>query len=597
MASKGLYLTIKRPNGKTYIVPIAKVTFPSTVTEGVLSPINFKQYDPLKSVWEILELPVNGNEITNGSSETWNINGVDVLFTFYKYSDGLARAQFTMAIGRTFTIFAPYPPDSVMTPSNYFGGNNTQLVYNYNDNKYWQINSPSSIQVISQDKEQGRINTIKPTYEEYLYRKGTRIYDNFNLKTNNVEEYFTDPIGGIRTSANQLLTTGNTSTNSEHNFTNEFIEYLKSKGANIGTPPTYPGDDDQPEDDDPMPGDGDDDSDPITKPPIPTWDVTNTGFVVIYNPSVTQIRELAYFMWSGDFADLIKKVFREPFQALISLKILFCPIVSGPEQTVWLGNVETDVAMPKVTQQFIDVDMGSIQINEYFGSFADYEPYTRIQIFLPFIGYKELNTDEVMNSTLSLSYRVDVYSGACIAFLTITKTINGTDLDAILYQFDGNCAMEIPFTSNDNSRYIAAILNSASSASMAVANTSNFTPSQQPTQWTKGEKASLTIGSLAPVANGLIDIMATKPNVQRAGALAGAVAALGVKQPYVIIHRPIKHMPSNYSHYLGIPSNLAKKLSAVTGYTIVSQIFLSSAIATEHEITMITEILKSGVII
>lgn len=386
--------------------------------------------------------------------------------------------------------------------------------------------------------------------------------------------------------------------NNSTNLYDELFNYTKIPNYPDQDPDDEDDDSGQPTPDPPIPGDGDTSSDPIPDPPpAPIWDVSDTGFVVIYNPTVQEIRQLAYFMWSGDFADLIKKVFAEPFAALISLKMLFCPVTTGASQTVWLGNVETTVSMSKVTKQFTDIDLGSINITEFFGSFIDYAPFTKIQIFLPFIGYKDLNTDEVMNSSLHLRYRVDVYSGACIAFLTVTKNIKSTQLNSILYQFDGNCAMEIPFTSNDNSRYVSAILNSAASSAISLANPSAFTSAQPPFMFDKGEEAKYTLGSLAPVANGLLDIMSTKPNVQRAGSLAGAVSAMGVKQPYIIIHRPIQHMPANYNHFMGIPLNLSRQLSTVKGYTIISQIFISSQTATDEEITMITEILKSGVIL
>lgn len=351
--------------------------------------------------------------------------------------------------------------------------------------------------------------------------------------------------------------------------------------------------------DPPIPGDGDTTSDPIPDPPAkPSFDITNTGFVVIYNPSVTEIRQLAYFMWSGEFVDLIKKMFASPFEAIISLKMLFCPVTSGNAQTVWLGNVETDVTMPKITDQFTDVDLGTVNINEFFGSFADYSPFTKIQIYLPFIGFKDLNVDEVMNSQLHLRYRIDVYTGACIAYLTVTKTIKSTNLNSILYQFDGNCAMEIPFTSNDNSRYVAAIMNSVASSALSLANTSGFTTPVAGKGFNqKAIPSTFELGSLAPVANGMLDIMSAKPNVQRAGSLSGAVSAMALKQPYIIIHRPIAQMPADYQKYLGIPLNLTRQLANVTGYTIVSQVFMSSELATDREIAMITEALKNGVIL
>lgn len=476
-----------------------------------------------------------------------------------------------------------------------------QQILGYNSSKklFCSVSQPKSTYMggMSKPGESGIIRLSNAVINPLILKKGKYTFKGVYVgsqKINDIDDKITQSIGVTITKQNSPNT-------------NEiFYPNLWNDLFGDNTPPEYPdqnpdGDNDdsgQPSPDSPIPGDGDTTSDPIPDPPpLPTVDVTDTGFVVIYNPTVIEIRQLAYFMWSGDFADLIKKVFAEPFAALISLKILYSPISKGASQTVWLGNVETNVSMSKVTAQFSDVDMGTININEFFGSFADYAPFTKIQIFLPFIGYKDLNTDEIMNSQLHLSYRVDVYSGACIAFLTITKTIKSTQLNSILYQFDGNCAMEIPFTSNDNSRYVSAILNSAASSALSLANTSTFTQAQPPFMMDKGESAKFTLGSLAPVANGLLDIMSTKPNVQRAGSLAGAVSSMGVKQPYIIIHRPIQHMPANYQHFIGIPLNLSRKLSEVKGYTIISQVFISSQTATDDEITMITELLKSGVIL
>lgn len=371
--------------------------------------------------------------------------------------------------------------------------------------------------------------------------------------------------------------------------------------------PSYPdqnpdednGADNQPEPDAPIQGDGDTSSDAIPDPPpLPNVDVTDTGFVTVYNPNVVEIRQLAYFMWSGDFVDLIKKMFAEPFSALISLKLIYVPVTTGNSQIVWLGNVETGVSMKKVTQQFVDVDMGTLTISEFFGSFADYAPYTKVQIFLPFIGYKDLNVDEVMNAVIHLRYRIDVYSGACIAFLTVTKDIKSTKLNSILYQFDGNCSTEIPFTSNDNSRYVAAILNATTQGALSLASSSSVSPPKPQDPFVKEPNtATFNLGSLAPVANGMLDILSVKPNIARSGSLAGAIASMGVKQPYVIIHRPIQHMPANYQKYYGIPLNLTRTLSELSGYTVVSQVFIESAGATDDEVQMITTLLRNGVIL
>lgn len=531
---------------------------------------------------------------------------------YYPYSTGVVGASnnrgysinIAISVGSTNqgTIGTGYPSP---IPAN-TGTNSSQfairfLCYDQSNKQIFIVNSFNTvIKQVERDigKEYGvwtTISTERQTLSKGTYNILTNTYD-YNGKPAQNERYTQDDIGGT---IHISLSTGDItrSNNGNNVLYNTIFSKIKPPSYPDGTDDDDGDDDGQPFPDDPIPGDEDTDSDPIPIPPSPVIDVTNTGFVVIYNPTALEVAQLARFMWSGEFVDLIKKMFAEPFAALISLKILYCNVTAGAKQTVWLGNVETDVTMGKVTKQFTDVDMGSITINEFYGSFADYSPYTKIQIFLPFIGYKDLNVDEVMNSVLSLTYRIDVYTGACVAFLKVTKAIKSTNLNSVLYQFDGNCAMEIPFTSNDNSRYVAAILQAATSSALSLANSSAVQMPQQDMFSKEQGKPSLTLGSLAPVANGMLDIISAKPNVQRSGSLAGAVASMGIKQPYIIIHRPISHIPSDYAHFLGIPLNLTYQLSQMSGYTICSQVFFSSSIATDIEIDMVTEMLRSGVIL
>lgn len=381
---------------------------------------------------------------------------------------------------------------------------------------------------------------------------------------------------------------------------NYFKQWFDNTDPNDWSDPKYPDDDDDPEkpDDDPTdptPSEGDTSSDPIPIPPKPTTDVTNTGFVTLYNPTTLEIGQLAYFMWSGDFADILKKIFRAPFDCIIGLKLLYAPVITQSAQTIWLGNVETTVSASKIKEQFVDFDCGTININEYFKSFLDYTPFTKITIFLPFIGYKQLNVDEVMNSSLHLVYRIDVYSGSCIAFLRITKNIKSTNLNSVLYSFDGNCAMDIPFTSGDMSRYVAAILGTAASTAGAVI--SNPVLSEMPLNSNNDATKNPNEKHLSDLQNGTSNLMASKPQIQRGGSLTGANSSMGMKRPYIIIERPLQQMPGDYANFIGIPLNMTKTLSQVTGFTVVSQIFMASTQATDKEIKMITKLLMQGVIL
>lgn len=568
-------------NGKTYLYPYVTVNTPNKNFWGDSKIIR----GDFISLFDFLELE------KKSYSNNIKVNGVSgiIRVTQYNYEEGTTVWHGEITCAGNSINFASKPDNDVFTPVPAIHYSDSAITYNYYLKEWGYRQGPQSFKT----KIDGKVNSLMCYYnKDSLYGNGVPESDERNLKANILYKarYFASNLADYYTS--RFFRDSNLT-----RFMNG-LDYV---------PPTYPnqnpdGDDDtdgQPEQDAPVPGDGDTSSEAIPDPPpLPNVDVTDTGFVTVYNPNVIEIRQLAYFMWSGDFVDLIKKMFAEPFSALISLKLIYAPVITGNNQVVWLGNVETGVSMKKVTQQFIDIDMGKLTISEFFGSFADYAPYTKVQIFLPFIGYKDLNVDEVMNAIIHLRYRIDVYSGACIAFLTITKDIKSTKLNSILYQFDGNCSMEIPFTSNDNSRYVAAILNATTQGALSLASSSSVSPPKPQDPFVKEPNtASFNLGSLAPVANGMLDILSVKPNVARSGSLAGAIASMGVKQPYVIIHRPIQHMPANYQKYYGIPLNLTRTLSELSGYTVVSQVFIESAGATDEEVQMITTLLRSGVIL
>lgn len=591
--SNNLYMTIEH-SGKTYKYPFFQVYSPydrppymsrNNVVEDIIRTPNFKQYESdIVPFFSFLELPREVKTIPcsiDGSTGQLAIEiaGKNCNETFYRVALKY----------KSYTVRAQEPLNRVSSSV----ATATGLAFGYNYATDTFVEAGGGTSFLIKDEMCNEIeqrfyypdygNDFYTNYQVPKYKYANDVPRNVRFASKYYPSGWSSASFGISAQLNGL----------QRNNNYKFLSYPNQNpdGDNDDSGQVPP--------DTPIPGSGDTSSDAIPDPPPkPTFDVTNTGFVTIYNPSVVEIRELAYFMWSGDFVDLIKKMFAEPFGALISLKLMFVPVQSANKQNVWLGNVDTGVQMNKVSEQFVDVDMGTLTISEFFSSFADYAPYTKVQIFLPFIGYKDLNVDEVMNAVIHLRYRIDVYSGACIAFLTVTKDIKSTKLNSILYQFDGNCSMEIPFTSNDNSRYVAAILNATTQGALSLASSSSVSPPKPQDPFVKEPNtASFNLGSLAPVANGMLDILSVKPNVARSGSLAGAIASMGVKQPYVIIHRPIQHMPANYQKYYGIPLNLTRTMSELSGYTVVSQVFIESAGATDEEVQMITTLLRNGVIL
>lgn len=334
-------------------------------------------------------------------------------------------------------------------------------------------------------------------------------------------------------------------------------------------------------------GTGDNTSDEIGFPDLPTDDILDANMISVYDLSKSKIQEFASYLWgsAGLHFDIdnFKKMFNNPMDAIISLHLV--PNINLAPETdgtvIKVGNIETSITAKKVHKQFFTVDLGEIKIDEYYGSFMDYAPYTEILIFLPFIGYKELATSDCMGATLTLKYYVDILTGECTALIKCTKENN----NAIKYQFSGNMSAEIPLSASDRTNWLktlgatvvsgigTAIAGATGNAPAAIASGTAFV----------GGAMSLTTGAI-------------KESVERSGKCTGASGFMLSKQPYIIIVRPQLSAPEEYADKHGYPSNITVTLGDCTGFTQVQYIELEHIKLTDAEKEEIKTLLERGVI-
>lgn len=380
----------------------------------------------------------------------------------------------------------------------------------------------------------------------------------------------------------------------------------------------------------------DDDSDSITDSSIPTISSANTGFTRIYNPTLSQVQDLAQYLWTDETViqtiwNHIKQYFEDPMQAIIGFNLVPCAVPNGGTKNFALMYIDTGVQMTVAANQFVDVDCGTLELKEYFGSALDYSPYTKIACFLPFIGTVQLNTDEVMKNTLQVKYRIDVCSGSCVAKILVSGNV--------LYQYSGHCAIPIPLSSADFSSYVSAAVSVAKLAigaavggGMGALMAGADNPTQQTNQVVTTTQTTetgrnpatgrqITLGTrttvetrespadqsstqasfsgLSPtnIANTVGQIMTAKPYVEHSGSFSGNTGYLGVRRPYLIIQRPNMCMPNQYQSFNGFPSMITEEFSSLKGFTRVQQVQLTGMSATNPEQAEILEFLKSGVII
>ena len=136
-------------------------------------------------------------------------------------------------------------------------------------------------------------------------------------------------------------------------------------------------------------------------------------FFTVYIPTNENMEVInnAIFLQGSETADVM--------HYFSSYKKFFCNIPIDGYKQLKANKYDFGVTAPYTKSYNLDIDCGSIQIAETFKSAMDYTPFSRLTIFLPFIGFQELDVSMVMNNVLHVIYTVDVLSGRCLAKLFV----------------------------------------------------------------------------------------------------------------------------------------------------------------------------------
>lgn len=302
----------------------------------------------------------------------------------------------------------------------------------------------------------------------------------------------------------------------------------------------------------------------------------------LYKPTSAQLASALDILYSDStettletIVESCKKWWYKPDQYCISLMLSPISANTGTNKNIKFGKYDSEIAAPVVTDQFQVVDMGTVQVPLQYGSFLDFSGYAVAKIFLPFVGFRSLNVDEIMGSTITCKYYVDMLSGSAIAMLRINRP--GSN-NSVYYNFDCNVNVQVPLTCESYSTIVSSIL----SAGVAAVS------------------AGVSAGIAAPIgvaAAGSIAAHGGAPDLTQSGNLNGNSGVMGGFTPYICIQFPVASTPAHYNNIKGKPADEYVSLGSVSGFTVVDNCHLEGiTTATDEEIKEIENMLKSGVI-
>ncbi len=506
----------------------------------------------------------------------WNIHGYNMTLTYMTPYDNVKVWVVTGGSIEDRTIVSPNT-----TPSDpkgqtdqlwYYGGLDGYYAnYTYIYNNYRFFGSIA---------QQGGEHTRNPDIATNSREDG-RSYGQMETAANDGNWVWASVDGYLVTDEGNLISPEPITVDPEPEPTTEF-----SVNVTITCVPESTGDNPYEPGGDAEPGGGggtyDNVSDVIPRPPLPEIGIADGTFMAMFNPSQSELKDLADALFDTTiWTEAYRQIFGSPIDYIVSLTIapLQPPITDEPVEFSLGASPFANISMYQITQQYVEVNCGTITIPEYWKAFLDYEPYSSIQIFLPYVGYRDLSPSEVLNKPLNVRYYIDLLTGACIAFVESDGTT--------LYQFDGNCLAQLPITAIQHTQIMSGMISALGFGATALA--------------TKGlgmfGKAGdfMLWGSGASAASSVVN--AAKPTVTHGGNLTANQGLLGIQKPYCILRRPRQAIASEQNAFAGYATWYRSPNFLFTqGFTKVAEIHLENVPATEWEIREIERLLKEGVI-
>lgn len=340
------------------------------------------------------------------------------------------------------------------------------------------------------------------------------------------------------------------------------------------------------------------DNDGVPFSRVPRLQLIDLGFNTIYRPTKAETRSIAEWLWSDDFNDNIKLNYVSPFDNIVLLAM--CPVsvsnltlINAPFK---IGNTYMEsggqyVTINKVNRQYLELYCGTRHIKGYWNGFLDYDSsYT---LYLPFVGFRSLKTDDIINNKVTIKYLIDLLTGQAVAevgCVPVNPETGEEDKLSVLYSFPCNIYYNMAFSgANFISQYNQQLSATANGINNAV---------QSVGKALSGDIFGGVTSLLTGQATAKREYETAKPDYGRGGNNSGNVGCFSCRYPYIVQSLPVTQVPKDYAKLNGIPIVDTYKLSDLIGkgYTEVETANVSQLTnCTDSEKDEILTLLKGGV--
>lgn len=313
------------------------------------------------------------------------------------------------------------------------------------------------------------------------------------------------------------------------------------------------------------------------------------------------------------------------------------------------GAIETDIDVTDMTNPYWLLHMGELYYNPKFtgvDSFANYNGYSKVQVWLPYVGFIDLNPNDIIDKYIQFRLKVDYYTGHAVYYVGVSNSscppLTGETIPSgvlaneaydknirILYTLSFQLGYDIPISASNALDMVRNFIGGAvkglvSGVSGAVTSTTSVTETTSDVDYTlKGRKAfkgrmktqqkyqssedtrSVTKShknQIPETADTAVDLL-NNLHMGLTGDRVNNPVMLnnGSQSIKVVTYKPkINGVSSDYGNLYGYPLGIGVSLSALTGFTVISSVHVEGVDferATLNEINEIQKFLHDGVIL
>lgn len=190
--------------------------------------------------------------------------------------------------------------------------------------------------------------------------------------------------------------------------------------------------------------------------------ILGAGAVKQYMLTASQLSTLMSNLNSDSIWTALSKFISNPMNFIISLQAGYLYQHTGavPNSYIKFGPYTFESCQGTLlNSNFCDINLGTVNLNPYFNNYTDITE-TSVSLYLPYVGYVDLDVSKFINGSIKLHARIDTLTGSIIYYIYSIRDGH----EQLLNTFDGNCQMQIPINSADYSRMYAGLFGTATAA-------------------------------------------------------------------------------------------------------------------------------------